>query len=115
MLDQETREKLESRLLDEIAEAEERVIELEASTAPIAPDKALGRLTRLDAMQDKSVRQAALEQTRQRLGGLEMALTRVWAKDFGNCVSCGGSVGLERLIALPGSTQCVGCAEKGGA
>ena len=115
MLDQETREKLEARLLDEIADAEERVMELEASTAPIAPDKALGRLTRLDAMQDKSVREAALVETRKRLSGLELALTKVWSNDFGRCVSCEEGIGLERLVALPESTQCVACAEKRGA
>lgn len=90
-------------------------MELEVLTAPIAPDKALGRLTRLDAMQDKSVREAALVETRKRLVGLEVALTKVWSKEFGKCVSCGQSVGLERLVALPESRQCVACAEKGGA
>ena len=90
-------------------------MELEVLTEPIAPDKALGRLTRLDAMQDKSVREAALVETRKRLVGLEVALTKVWSKAFGKCVSCEQSVGLERLVALPESRQCVACAEKGGA
>lgn len=87
-------------------------MELEESTAPIAPDKALGRLTRLDAMQDKSVREAALAQARETLGKLEFALTRVFNPDFGICVGCGGEIPIERLAVLPGSVRCVECAAK---
>ena len=106
------RTQLESRLIDEIADTEQRVLDLEASTAPIAPDKSLGRLTRLEAMQDKSVREEALRQARERLAALEVALTRVWQPDFGQCISCERGIGEERLVTLPGSTQCVECAEK---
>lgn len=112
MLDEKTRETLQDRLIDEIAAAEDRILELEESTAPIAPDTALGRLTRLDAMQDKSVREAALAQARERLQGLEIALTRVHARDFGTCAGCGQPIPVERLVTLPESTRCVACASK---
>ena len=112
MLDESTRNKLRDRIIDEIAATEERVIELEESTAPIAPDKGLGRLTRLDAMQDKSVREAALAQARASLQQLEIALVNVDTLGFGICVSCKTPIAVERLVALPGSTQCVECAAK---
>lgn len=112
MLNDATREQIQERLIDEIAGKEERIMELEKSTAPIAPDKALGRLTRLDAMQDKSVREAALAQARESLVKLELALTRVFNREFGICITCGEGIPVERLVVLPGSVRCVECAAK---
>lgn len=112
MIEEPVRAQIKDRLLNEIATVEERIIGLEAGTAPIAPDKGLGRLTRLDAMQDKSVKEATLLQARETLGKLEVALTRVLDPAFGTCVVCRGPIGVERLMALPGSTMCVPCASK---
>ncbi len=112
MLDEPIRHQIKERLLDEIAVVEERIMELEKQTAPIPPDKGLGRLTRMDALQDKSVKEEALRQARKSQGRLEVALTRVLAPDFGDCAGCRGPIGVERLLALPGSTLCVACASK---
>lgn len=44
-----TRAEIDDRILDEIAEAEERVMALEKATETVAPDKAIGRLSRMEA------------------------------------------------------------------
>ena len=109
-MDDATRAEIESRLIDEIAESEEKIIELEKLVQPVAPDNALGRLTRMEALNDKAVNEAALGQARERLYLLESALTRVYEKGFGICTACEKQIPLERLLLMPQSTRCVECA-----
>ena len=110
MLDDETRNQIQDRLLDEIADVEEKIVELEKSTQPVEPDKAIGRLSRLESMNEKSVHEAALRQARDRLSKLEVAMTRVFDRHFGVCSGCGQPIPVERLLLLPESTRCVNCA-----
>jgi DnaK suppressor protein len=86
---------------------------LEKSTEAVSPDKSIGRLSRLEAMSDKSVNDAALVEARNRLEQLELSLTKVYQRDFGICVTCKNTIGLERIMALPHANQCVACAGKG--
>jgi DnaK suppressor protein len=109
-VDPETLQQLEDRLLEEIADTEERVAELDKIVAPISPDNAIGRLSRLDAMQDKGVTEASLNQAREKLSRLETALQRIYDPDFGICVTCHQDIPVERLLLMPQSTQCVHCA-----
>ena len=110
MLDDETRQAIEQRLLEEIADVDEKILSLEKATSPIAPDKGLGRLTRMDAMQDKAVKEAALNQSRETLHHLEMALTKINEPTFGTCIGCQQPIPIERLVLLPQSTKCATCA-----
>lgn len=109
---EEQKLQIEDRVLDDIAEMEERILELEAATKPIAPDKGLGRLTRLDAMQDKSVKEAALRQTRENLSKAKYAFSQIYRKNFGRCGICGKEIAFERLLAVPYANVCVGCTEE---
>ena len=102
---------IEDRVLDDIFELEERILALEKTTKPIAPDKGLGRLTRLDAMQDKSVKEAALRQSRETLSKSKYALSQLYRSDFGKCGICEKEIPFERLLAVPHATICIGCAE----
>ena len=104
-------EEIEDKVLDQIFELEKRIEHLEETTKPIAPDKGLGRLTRLDAMQDKSVKEAALRQARETLTKANYALSQLYRKGFGTCGMCGNEIPFERLLAVPHATICVGCAE----
>ncbi len=110
MLDADNLAEIEQRILDAIAETEQRILDLEEATKPIAPDKSLGRLTRLEAMSDKAVNEAALSQSRAKLNGLELALTKIYDPGFGICVTCQKSIPIERLLLLPEATRCVECA-----
>ncbi len=111
MLDETTRADIETRIIDEIAATEETISALEKATTPIAPDKGLGRLTRMDAMQDKAVKEAALNLSRETLHHLEMALTKINDPAFGTCVVCQQPIPIERILLLPQSTKCVACAK----
>ncbi len=110
MLDDTTRNQIQDRLLDEIADVEEKIVSLEKATAPVQPDKSIGRLSRLESMNEKSVHEEALRQARERLSKLEVAMTRVFDQRFGICTGCGIAIPMERLLLLPESTRCVACA-----
>lgn len=54
-------------LQEEIAALEAQITEFKAHAGPVEPDKALGRLSRLDEMSAKSVHQAALKNAEDKL------------------------------------------------
>ncbi len=76
----------------------------------MAPDDALGRLTRMDAIQDQEMTRNALRQAERELAGLERALRQLDDPDFGLCEGCDAPIPMGRLLALPGATHCVNCA-----
>lgn len=111
-LDDATRKEIDDRLFNEIADLEEKIMDLEEATKPVEPDKAIGRLSRLESMNEKSVNEAALFRARERLSKLEKAHMNVDDPKFGICIGCDREIPVERLLLLPESTQCVACAEK---
>lgn len=89
--------------------------DIEASTearAPVAPDVSIGRLSRMDAMQDQAM---ALETDRRRhteLDRIDQALARIDSGDYGYCLSCDDKITAKRLDNDPATPLCINCAEK---
>jgi DnaK suppressor protein len=81
-------------------------------TKPIAPDVAIGRLTRMEAIGSKSINEAALRKAEGKLARLERALRDMDDPDFGLCRECEEPIPFARLMAMPESDLCVGCAEE---
>lgn len=80
------------------------------STDPVSPDRAIGRLTRQDAM---LAQQMALELKRRnqvRLGQVEQALRRVEQATYGICARCEEEISVTRLNVRPEAPFCVRCA-----
>ena len=76
----------------------------------LAPDRALGSLTRTDSMQ---MQQMALEIKRRKseqLQHVESAMERLRAGSYGDCCRCGKPIPQERLEVFPDAVLCVGCA-----
>jgi len=74
-------------------------------------DLPIGRLSRMDAMQQQAMAKAERELQKRRLVMVEAALERVDEEEYGWCCSCGESVGYPRLKARPESPFCVPCQE----
>jgi RNA polymerase-binding protein DksA len=52
----------------------------------------------------------SLEESETRLlGAIDAALERIEVGTFGSCMSCGNSIDLDRLEAIPHATLCVDC------
>ncbi|MBD28169.1 MAG: conjugal transfer protein TraR [Verrucomicrobiaceae bacterium] len=109
-LEESKKLELKELILSRSVEIGSRIIDLEELTKPISPDKGLGRLTRLEALQDKNVNEAALERLRDEQVRLQNALANIYLPSFGICQSCGNEISFDRLEVLPGSTMCTGCA-----
>lgn len=103
--------KIKQTILDEISKTEESIEEFKEVTKPIAPDVAIGRISRMDAINNKSVAEAGLRQAQIKLKNLYQVLSQIGHKDFGICLKCNQPIPLGRILIRPQSLLCVYCAE----
>jgi len=103
------RVEIKSRIQAEIEKTKKLVDEYRELTKPVEPENAIGRISRMDAIQNKSVTEAALRKTREKLGKLEYALSKVDDDDFGICTNCKKPIPLGRILIMPQSQTCVSC------
>lgn len=101
---------IRKRIEDEIANTKEQIAEYKEMTGPVAPDVSIGRISRIDAINNKSVIEAALRQAEDKLGKLKFALSKVDHADFGICRKCKQPIPAGRVLARPESLYCVNCA-----
>ena len=94
----------------EIDKTELLVKDYKANTQPVEPDVAIGRISRMDAINNKSVAEAALRQAEYKLERLHYVLSIADTADFGRCSRCGMEIPLGRILVKPESTLCVKCA-----
>jgi DnaK suppressor protein len=106
------KEKLENHIRKKIEVLKEDIISYKQLTRPIAPDNAIGRLTRMEAISSKSINEAALSRAKQTLSKLERVLKTINDSDFGRCRACEEPIPFERLMIVPETTLCVECADK---
>lgn len=89
-----------------------KVDELKSFTEPISPDDAIGRISRMDAINNKSVFDASMRNMQARLEQLTQALKMVDDVDFGICIKCRQSIPFERLKIRPEIRLCANCLKK---
>jgi DnaK suppressor protein len=110
-MNQADKSKLLHKITVEIAETEHNIESLQELTKPVAPDNALGRLTRLDAIGSKSIKDASLGMARDKLNKLRYAKANLDKPHFGICSECYESIPIARILIMPESNLCVACAE----
>ncbi len=76
---------------------------------PVSLDEPIGRLSRMDAMQQQSMVQANRRTTQTRLTRIESALRRHASNEYGLCVGCEEEIGYARLQAQPEAPFCIDC------
>ena len=107
MKNSETKQKI----LDEISKTENLIKEYKELSEPVAPDVSIGRLSRMDAINNKSITECALRQAENKLQNLKRVLEMYGKPDFGKCVKCKTQIPVERILFLPQSLYCVKCAK----
>lgn len=103
-------EEVKSMIQQEIAKTEAIIREYKESTQPVSPDDAIGRISRMDAINNKSVTESTLRRAKEKLSKLQHILSRVGRSDFGVCAKCKQTIPLGRIIIKPESIYCVKCA-----
>lgn len=110
-----TRAQIEERhaaLLALRVELTAQIASMKERTATVDLDEPIGRLTRMDAMQQREM--AAEERRRHevRLAQVGGALAAIDAGTYGDCKRCEEPIGYARLAARPESPFCVPCMSK---
>ena len=111
ILETEKREKLKNHIKEKVEGLKENIKSYQLLTQPISPDNAIGRLSRMEAINSKSINEAALDNSKQTLSKIERALTMIDDPDFGLCYECEEPIPFARLMIMPESDLCVQCAE----
>ncbi|MBX2829362.1 MAG: TraR/DksA C4-type zinc finger protein [Flavobacteriaceae bacterium] len=104
------KDQIKSRILEEIVSTKKLVAQYRDLTQPIAPENAIGRVSRMDAINNKSVNDAALKKAELKLKNLKVALGKIDDVDFGICVRCKNEIPLGRILLMPQAITCVNCA-----
>lgn len=104
------KDEIRQNIIQEIEKVKAHIVELTKSAQPVKPDDAIGRISRMDAINNKAVTEAGLRAAKSKLAKLEHASKHLDDEDFGKCSSCGGQIPIKRIMYLPESTYCVGCA-----
>ena len=105
---------------DQVAELKQALLALQdelrgllASTRegskPIDLDEPIGRLTRMDAIQQQKMTAAHRRSFEVRLEQVKQALGFVERGEYGECRKCEEPIGYPRLSARPESPFCVAC------
>lgn len=77
---------------------------------PVELDQtAVGRLSRMDELQNQAMTRNLREREDMKLGGLLGALRRIEEGVFGRCSECDAPIPVERLQVFPEASTCVDC------
>jgi DnaK suppressor protein len=110
-MNNEDRAALRQTILEKIVELKKDIDSYKDSVKPVSPDNAIGRITRMEAINSKNMNEATLNKARRTLIALERALAQIDDPDFGYCATCDEPIPFARLMILPESPLCVKCAE----
>ena len=70
----------------------------------------VGRLSRIDALQNAGLTAKLEDRERAQLGQVVEALRRIEDGTYGACQGCGGTISMERLMVFPETLACDRCA-----
>lgn len=101
---------LQARLVELVTELE-NALEASASSAnPVVLDQSsVGRLSRMDAMQQQAMAKATRDKAQLRLAQCKIALSAFDREEYGLCRKCEEPIGYRRLSAKPEAPFCVEC------
>jgi len=104
------KEELKTVIDRQIQSTREEIIELIELTKPITLDNSIGRLSRMDAINNRTINEKALRDKKRTLQKLERAVERYDKNKLGTCLKCGEEIPFGRLKIMPYTTRCVKCA-----
>lgn len=104
---------LELRLIRSRNELQEQLEISEQSTQIVNLDQtAVGRVSRIDAMQQQSMALSAKSKAKAKLKKVALALMAIKNSDYGRCQQCEDDIGFPRLNVQPEASLCLDCQSK---
>lgn len=76
---------------------------------PVDLDEPIGRLSRMDAMQQQKMAEASRRAARHRHDRVMAAIAAHSRDEYGECLHCEEPIGYKRLCARPETTLCLAC------
>ena len=107
MTEEDVRTALQTRLAQ--LEEENRISEESRGPVTLQQDS-VGRLSRMDAMQQQAMALASEKRRQAEKGRIKAALARLDEGEWGYCLTCGEEIAAARLAHDPSASQCIGCA-----
>lgn len=101
---------LKKIIINQIKRMREEILELKELTKPVTLDASVGRLSRMDAINNKAINEKALRDKKRTLQKLERARERAESGELDTCLKCGCDIPFGRLKIMPYTTRCVACA-----
>lgn len=100
---------LKKIIVARIEDTKKEIGELQELVKPIPLDASIGRISRMDAINNKTINESSLREKIQQLKKLERALENSESDSFGVCTKCGDEIPFGRLEYMPHVTRCVKC------
>jgi len=103
--------KFKALLQDLKTQTEANITSAQESTKPVELDQTMvGRLSRMDAMQQQQMALASERRRQSILQKIQVAFKRIEDGDYGYCVKCDEEIAEKRLEFDPTITTCIACA-----
>ena len=109
LLTQVQRAELRALIAQSCLELEELLARSSESSKPVALDEPIGRLSRMDAMQQQQMAVASRQNQTRRLQLLRNALQALESDNYGDCRHCEEPIGYQRLKVRPETPFCLAC------
>lgn len=111
-MDAEKLKDLKKKIKETLVKLEVDIADTEEMTRPVSPENSIGRVSRMDAINNKSVMEASLRSKISKRNKLKLALTQIDKPGFGHCTNCKQIINPARLMYMPESTKCIRCADR---
>ena len=106
----EQRAELEDELARQLARLEKSMKLSDQAAQTVELDQtAVGRLSRMDSLQNQSMAKNLAERERTKLALLLKAVERMQEGTYGICTECGAEVAYGRLVIFPETPTCAAC------
>jgi len=106
----EEKEQLRAEMEKKRGELVALVADLKEATKPQGLDSAVGRVSRMDYINNKSINESSLRKAQGDIKALDRWLSLYDTDKFAACSRCGNEINVKRLLLLPASSKCIHCA-----
>lgn len=96
-------------ILNKIKKIEMEMEDLKLLAQPIEPENSIGRISRMDAINNKSINDRMLRKDQEKLQNLKLNLKSINMDDFGLCINCKKTININRIKLIPETRKCISC------